>query len=68
MVASLFEVIDETHAGTLEDPIPYDGNMEIFVDLYYIQNDVIYKCIRSSGVALYHNLADLVGNYVEIVE
>ena len=67
-VASLFEVIDETHVGTLEDPIPYDGNMEIFVDLYYIQNNVIYKCIRSSGVALHHNLADLVGNYVEIVE
>ena len=67
-VASLFEVIDETHVGTLEDPIPYDGNMEIFVDLYYIQNNVIYKCIRSSGVTLYHNLADLVGNYVEIVE
>lgn len=67
MAASLFTVIDETHTGTLEDPIPYDGNMEIFVDLYYIQNNVIYKCIRSSGIALHHALKDLIGTYVEVV-
>lgn len=67
VAATLFTVIDETHAGTIEDPIPYDGNMELFVDFYYTQNDVMYRCIRSSGTPLYHALKDLVGNYVEVV-
>lgn len=64
---SLFSVINETHAGTLEDPIPYDRNMEIFKGKYYIQNDVVYLCIRDSGQPLYHDLSALVGSYVEVV-
>ena len=64
---SLFARIDEGHAGTQEDPIPYEGNMEIFEGLYYTQNDVLYLCIRSSGQPLYHDLSSLVGNYVEVV-
>lgn len=67
VATSLFTVIDETHAGTIEDPIPYDGNMELFVDFYYTQNDVTYKCIRSSGTPLHHALKDLIGTYVEVV-
>lgn len=63
---SLYARIDETHEGTVTDPIPYDGNMEIFCGKYYSQNDVIYECIRDSGTPLYHNLADLVGVYVNI--
>lgn len=63
---SLFSKVDETHAGTYEDPIPYTGNMEIYHDVYYIENGVIYLCIRSSGQPLYHNLSDLIGIYVEI--
>lgn len=63
---SLFEVIDEGHEGTYEDPIPYETNMEIFEGLYYSQYDVLYLCIRSSGQPLYHDLADLAGNYVEV--
>lgn len=65
---SLYTRIDETHAGTPEDPIPYNGNMELFNGKYYIQNGVIYECIRDSGTPLYHNLTDLVGTYVEIYE
>lgn len=65
---SLFSVIDETHAGTLEDPIPYDGNMEIFEGKYYVQNDVVYRGTRDSGIPLYHDLANLVGLYVEVVK
>lgn len=63
---SLYERIDETHAGTVDDPIPYDGNMELFNGKYYIQNDVIYLCTRDSGQPLYNPLADLVGLYVEV--
>jgi hypothetical protein len=63
---SLFSRVDETHAGTLDDPIPYGRNMEIYEGLYYVQNDVVYKCIRSSGAPLYHDLSALVGIYVEV--
>lgn len=64
---SLFSVVDETHAGTLEDPIPYETNMEIFEGKYYIQYDVVYLCTRSSGQPLQHDLSALVGHYVEEV-
>lgn len=62
---SLFSKVDETHAGTIEDPIPYAGNMEIYEGLYYSQYDVVYLCIRDSGQPLYHDLSALVGLYVE---
>lgn len=64
---SLYAVIDEGHAGTLDDPIPYDGNMELTEGLYYIQNGVTYRCTRNSGQPVYHALSDLVGLYVEVV-
>lgn len=63
---SLYTRIDETHAGTLEDPIPYDGNMELVEGSYYSQNGVVYLCTRSTGTPVYHTLADLVGLYVEV--
>lgn len=66
--ASLFTEIVEDHAGTLEDPIPYpaDGNMVIYNGKYYIDNGVIYKCVRDSGIPLYTPLANVVGNYVQL--
>lgn len=64
---SLFSKVDETHAGTIGDPIPYEKNMEIYKGLYYSQNDVVYLCIRDSGQPLYHDLSALVGSYVEVV-
>lgn len=66
--ASLYEVIDREHSGTLEDPIPYTPPMEIYSGKYYKQGDQLYKCTRDSGQALTHNLAELIGIYVEIVE
>lgn len=62
--ASLWEQINETHTGALDDPIPYDGNMALVSGLYYIQNGVIYLCIRDTGNPVYHALSDLVGLYV----
>ena len=64
---SLFSKVDDAHAGTIGDPIPFEKNMEIYEGLYYIQDNVIYLCIRSSGQPLYHDLSVLVGNYVEVV-
>ena len=65
--AALYEVIEVTSAGTIDDPIPYTPPMEIFNGKYYTQNGVKYKCIRDSQTALSHNLADLVALYVEVV-
>ena len=64
---SLFSKVDEAHAGTIDDPIPYEKNMEIYEGLYYTQDGVTYLCIRSSGQPLQHDLSVLVGNYVEVV-
>lgn len=64
---SLFTRIDEVHAGTAGDPIPYDGNMELIEGKYYSQSGAVYLCVRSTGVAVYHALADLAGIYVEAV-
>lgn len=63
---SLYKRIDEAHAGTAEDPIPYDGNMELTEGKYYTQEGVMYLCIRSTGTAVHHALRDLVGLYVEL--
>ena len=63
--ASLWEQINETHAGTLDDPIPYSGNMALTAGLYYMQDWVIYKCTRDTGNPVYHALDELVGLYLE---
>ena len=64
--ASLWERIDETHAGTQYDPIPYDGSMALTAGLYYIQDYVIYLCNRDTGHPVYNALSELVGLYVEV--
>lgn len=63
--ASLWEQINETHAGTMDDPIPYSGNMALTDGLYYMQDWVIYLCTRDTGNPVYHALDELVGLYVE---
>lgn len=65
MAPALFEQIDETHAGTIGDPIPYSGNMELVAGLYYVQNGEVYLCIRDSGAPMYHDLDALIDTYVK---
>lgn len=62
--ASLWEQINETHDGTIDDAIPYGGNMALVNGLYYTQNDAIYLCIRDTVNPVYHKLSDLIGLYV----
>ena len=64
---TLFVVIEVTHSGTENDPIPYNGNMELVNGLYYIENETIYLCTRNSEQPVYNALADLVGLYVEVI-
>ena len=65
--ASLWTEICESHAGTLEDPIPYSGNMALESGKYYMQDGKIYRCIRDTGNPVYNALSELVGLYVEEV-
>lgn len=64
---SLYARIDESHAGTIDDPIPYNGNMELISGTYYTQNGVTYLCDRDTGAPVYNALSDLVGIYVQVV-
>ena len=66
--ASLWEVINVEHAGTLEDPIPYDQTMTVYNGKYYLEDGITYKCVRDSAQPLYATCASLVGNYFEVVE
>lgn len=63
---SLYARIDEEHDGTQYDPIPYEGNMELYAGKYYTQGGVLYKCTRDTGNPVYNTLAELVGLYVEV--
>lgn len=65
--ASLWAEICESHAGTLEDPIPYSGNMALESGKYYSQDGKIYRCTRDTGNPVYNALSELVGLYVEEV-
>ena len=66
-VASLWEQIDEAHAGTIEDPVPYNENMTLESGKYYSQGGQTYLCSRDTGYPVYHSLEVLVGIYVEKV-
>ena len=63
--ASLWTKICENHAGTLEDPIPYNGNMALESGKYYSQDNKIYRCTRDTVNPVYNALSELVGLYVE---
>lgn len=66
-VASLWTEVCESHDGSEEDPIPYNGNMVLVEGLYYVQDGVWYRCIRDTGNPVYHALRELVGHYVEVI-
>lgn len=65
--ASLWTEICESHAGTLDDPIPYSGNMALESGKYYMQDGKVYRCTRDTGNPVYNALSELVGLYVEEV-
>lgn len=74
-VPALWVAIDETHAGTIDNPIPAARGMEYYKDKYYLDpNGKIYLCIRDrddapgSGIVLQYLPSELVGVYFEEVE
>lgn len=64
---SLWKVVS-IEDGSKEHPIHFSQGMAVENGKYYMQYDVEYLCIRDSGIALYADLKDLVGNYVEVAD
>lgn len=54
--------------GTIDNPIPYEGNMALEEGKYYSQDGIVYLCTRLTGAPVYNALKDLVGIYVELSE
>lgn len=71
--AALYEVVtpefteDGEEFGTIDRPISYNGNMALESGKYYEQGGVLYLCTRDTVNPVYHDLAALVGQYVEAV-
>ena len=61
---SLYTEVNESHSGTIDDAIPYNGNMTLEKGKYYTQDDIVYLCNRDTVNPVYNKLADLVGLYV----
>ena len=64
---TLYTRIDEAHAGTLADPIPYEGNMSLENGKHYAQDGKVYLCFRDTGNPVFDRLEALVGLYVNEV-
>ena len=66
---ALWAVIDVSHAGTLNDPIPAARNMEYKSGLYYSDSEDgnIYLCNRDTGIAVAYMPHELIGHYFEEV-
>lgn len=65
--ASLYvQIVIESEQGTIDNPIAYEVNMELVESKYYTEAGVKYLCVRALTQSVWH-LADLVGNYVEVV-
>ena len=62
---SLYAEVCESHEGTEDDPIPYEGNMALEEGKCYVQEYEVFRCIRNTGSPVYHPLKELLGLYVE---
>lgn len=70
---ALWTLIDVTHAGTIDDPIPAVAGMEYIKGKYYAENESIYLMNRQGmaegeSITLYYLPSQLVGQYFEVVE
>ena len=63
---SLYEVIEESHAGTKDDPIPYVQNMALEEGKFYTQDGVLYECYNAMQPMPY-DLKDLSAHVREVI-
>ena len=74
LTPALWVVVDVTHAGTQDDPIPAARGMEYTYGLYYLDSEdgKTYKCERvgeadGGKIVLQYLPHELVGNYFTVV-
>ena len=67
LIPALWIKFNVDNSGSAIDPIPYSAGMIIENGKYYTETGVLYLCIRDSVNPIYHNLSDLIGQYVEVV-
>ena len=70
---ALWTVIDVTHSGTIDDPIPASAGMKYTKGLYYIEDGTIYLMNRQGmaegeTITLQYLPSQLVGQYFEVVK
>lgn len=70
---NLWTVIDVTHTGTIDDPIPASAGMEYVYGKYYIEGETVYICKRTGEaeggtIVLQFLPSQLVGQYFELVK
>ena len=74
--SSLYEQIFEDHAGTAEDPIPYNVGLDpdflgmtLEMGKIYTQKGALYECIEGTGIPVYDDLDNpALARYVKAVE
>lgn len=74
--SSLYEQIFEDHAGTAEDPIPYNVRLDpdflgmtLEMGKIYTQKGALYECIEGTGIPVYDDLdSSALERYVKVVE
>lgn len=74
--SSLYEQIFEDHAGTAEEPIPYNVRLDpdflgmtLEMGKIYTQKGALYKCIEGTGIPVYDDLDNpALARYVKAVE
>lgn len=73
MTPALWVVINDSHDGSLNDPIPANRGMEYTYGLYYLdpEDGKTYLCKRgeeSGTIVLQYLPHELIGQYFELVE
>lgn len=75
LVPALWAVIDETHAGTIDDPITASAGMEYTYGLYYYdpEDTHVYLCERTGAtpgdkIVLQFLPHDLIGQYFTLAK
>ncbi|EET60442.1 carbohydrate binding domain protein [Marvinbryantia formatexigens DSM 14469] len=64
--AAGWTVINETNAGTVDDPVPWVTGMQPEAGKYYVEGNLLALCIEDPGQAIYGTLSALCpGRYFE---
>lgn len=72
--AASYEQVVIDILGTYKDPIPYEDTLKVYKGKYYIENKIIYLCIRASGKepdegkVFYQSCSNLLNSYFVIAQ